>query len=223
MELDWRWVGASYLFLSQPLLGEFPIVIVGWTLEFEMLFYLIFAAAITIKIEHAQYALLVAAIVTLTMYGLNPVLLEFAFGAILALVIARFETPYWASFSIFSLGVLGLLGSALFPTDDLNRVIVWGIPSILLVWGAVTMPQVNSKLLKALGDSSYETYLIQVLTIPVFYKMARHFDIDSAYDYLAIASVVFTATTGFLLYFVMQKIRTATGKLVREQQREQPS
>ena len=50
------------------------------------------------------------------------------------------------------------------------RLLIWGVPGCLMVLGAINAKQLQSKLFILLGDSSYTIYLIQVFTIPIFYK-----------------------------------------------------
>jgi len=49
MELTTSRVYSSYLFISQINVGEHPVLYPGWTLEWEMLFYFIFALVIATK------------------------------------------------------------------------------------------------------------------------------------------------------------------------------
>ena len=49
LTLDIKKIISSLFFTSQIVTGEFPIIIVGWTLEWEMLFYFIFGLSLFLK------------------------------------------------------------------------------------------------------------------------------------------------------------------------------
>ena len=80
----------------QPLLGQ------GWTLSFEMFFYLVFGCAILLKLTSGKLPFLAAAFAVLVLLGrflapnsgmryllTNPIILEFLFGVFVAEVIMR--------------------------------------------------------------------------------------------------------------------------------------
>ena len=52
-----------------------------------------------------------------------------------------------------------------------HRVIQFGCPSALIVYGLLGLPQMRQNFLTYLGDASYGIYLIQIFTIPAFYKL----------------------------------------------------
>ena len=85
---------------------------------------------------------------------------------------------------------------------------MWGLPSIFIVYGAVAAPQVNSKLGKLLGDASYSIYLIQMLSIPVFYKLLVVLGIELNNDFLALACLIATAIAGTVMYLFIEKPMT---------------
>jgi peptidoglycan/LPS O-acetylase OafA/YrhL len=52
-----------------------------------------------------------------------------------------------------------------------QRVIMYGLPSFLIIYGLLGIKQIHMGVLTKLGDASYSIYLIQVFTIPAFYKI----------------------------------------------------
>jgi peptidoglycan/LPS O-acetylase OafA/YrhL len=51
-----------------------------------------------------------------------------------------------------------------------QRVINYGFPSFLIIYGLLGDTQINQGILTKLGDASYSIYLIQIFTISAFYK-----------------------------------------------------
>jgi Acyltransferase family len=95
--LDFNFVAGSYLFLPvTDSAGHFrPILPVGWTLTYEFLFYLLFAAALAIRIDVLRIVvpglglIAVAALVRTDAWPawtilLDTIVVEFVFGVILA-------------------------------------------------------------------------------------------------------------------------------------------
>lgn len=158
----------------------FPLLAPGWTLNYEAVFYLVFAGLLWLPQARRMFALTFALIV-LAFAGfawppayqmlLNPLFLEFLAGVWLArmaqLQLLPDRSIGWLLFG----GGIGLFAMIqLINMDwDLWRPMVWGVPAAMLVAGAVSIeadggwPDIPG--LKALGDASYSTYLIHTLTI----------------------------------------------------------
>jgi len=86
-----------------------------------------------------------------------------------------------------------------------SRVILWGIPSVLIVYGAVATMQLNSSIGKLLGDASYSIYLIQMLSIPIFYKALSIIGLNVNSDIMAIICLVATAIGGTIMHLTVEK------------------
>jgi exopolysaccharide production protein ExoZ len=165
----------------QPLYG------LGWTLNYEAFFYAIFALGLGFGRRGAVawlsvvLALLVAAGAVLPdlplplRFWANPIVLEFAAGAALALAYREgFRPAAAARLGLAGLGVLGLFLSAralagLDGADGFLRPLLVGVPAVLLVVsalgpgrdaGAVARLPDAVRGLVALGDASYALYLV---------------------------------------------------------------
>jgi len=167
-------IAGSFLFFTRWADIYQPIIYVGWTLEWEMLFYLIFGLCLIFKDRAVQFAL--------------P-LLEYIKAN--AGVIAMF-------------GASLLLGN-IWIKPDLPQAIIWGLPSALLVLGLANAPQWKFRLGKHLGDASYSIYLIQVFTIPAFYKAAERIVPDMSTLGLAMGCLIGTAIVGSLFHLAVEK------------------
>ena len=170
------WFISSLFFVSLPLGFEFPFVYLGWTLEYEILFYLLFAISILIVRNSTQRIWVTIALV-LGLSVLFPgelLQLEFVLGCLVALIVRKIA-PHRASGWVFLLA--GLVSLVFFSTLGLNlpRFMEYGIGFSFIVLGAVLLPQLGSGLWKHLGASSYAVYLWQVLTIPVSIFLVQQF------------------------------------------------
>jgi exopolysaccharide production protein ExoZ len=158
--------------------GDVPVVYVGWSLEYEMYFYLVVALLMALTRDVWRNIVLIFS--ALAMVGrvpgvetalgnyaffADPMILEFVLGVIAGSVFAHgrvsWPMPVAAACAI----------AALLVTDPANRVIVSGIPSACLVAAAAFIsrkridPSWPERALARLGDASYSIYLAQVQTV----------------------------------------------------------
>jgi exopolysaccharide production protein ExoZ len=158
--------------------GEMPVVYVGWSLEYEMYFYL--TVALLMALTRDVWRNLVMIFSALAMVGripgvdaalgnyaffADPMILEFVLGVIVGSLFVNgrvsWPIPVAAACAI----------AALLVTDPANRVIVSGVPSACLVAAAAFVsrkridPSWPELALARLGDASYSIYLAQVQTV----------------------------------------------------------
>jgi exopolysaccharide production protein ExoZ len=194
----------SFLFLSGASGNEFPVLYVGWTLEYEMLFYILFCAGIFIKRKHASIFFPASILGLLTTMGLIELMaLEFVFGMLcakiyLSSVLKRLALP--ALFLAISWFI-----TTIFFEFDIDRLFLYGVPSLFLVFALVHINQCKNTLLSFIGDASYSIYLVQVFTIPIFYKKTS--DVIPAFnaDVLSILALIFSGGIGCLVYILIEK------------------
>ncbi len=187
------WLATAGLFPSWSYPAASPILSLGWSLIFEMYFYYVLAAWMAIQPRHLvrNTILFLSAMVALgAVVGLyrplliiwsNPILLEFLFGCVIGQIYARnngLRTParIMTGRSLTALGAAVLTATLFTGYSTINfegmvlnglsswlRVGLWGVPSGLLVLGAVLWsPAMQSKparFLVLLGDASYSIYL----------------------------------------------------------------
>jgi exopolysaccharide production protein ExoZ len=168
-----------------PIVGApmLPVLKSGWTLSFEVLFYVATAATLAWpKLRRALPVLwalsLAGAILTgspvLRFIG-NPIIVEFAFGILIArmgwrnrrlgavamaLALTAFVAMGWMHIDLDS-------PIAVFDMALPWRWAEWGIPAALLVWGALQFEDLLTarhwRPLEYLGDASYSLYLTNLL------------------------------------------------------------
>lgn len=206
MVISMKWALASLGFLSNVLVEKNPIVNVGWTLEWEMLFYLVFGLSLWFRSWTTSLFTTCVVLLGVAFIAANFILVEFIAGLCIALLYKRHGYQRYGMFSLV-LGTI-LLSLSLFDSVKLlidSRVILWGLPSIFIVYGVICSPQIEIKIGKLLGDASYSIYLIQILSIPVYYKFLSVLNIKMNNDLLVIVCLIATAIGGVALYLLVEK------------------
>lgn len=164
----WNVVASFLLLPARNGLGEIrPILPVGWTLQFEALFYALFAGALALRRAPDTIAPVLAGLALAgaarqpdwpaPLFLCNGLVLEFTAGMALAGRTGR----GW----MLPLGAAGLL---LLPGCGPLRCLMWGGPAALMLAGAVALEgRVRvPKPVCALGDASYAIYLVHPLVLP---------------------------------------------------------
>ena len=130
----------------------FPLVVQGWTLNFETSFYLLFAGAL-LTCQPRYTAVIAIGLLVLAGLGIkleDPVMqlatstliLEFAGGLILAQVLDRI--PRAIGFILLAIGLTGVvlvLAGLVLEGKGFRRVALVGIPAVFLVAGALRLEQ----------------------------------------------------------------------------------
>ena len=158
--------------------GEMPVVYLGWSLEYEMYFYLAVALLMALTRDvWRNVAMMFSALVILGRipgveaalghyaFFVDPMILDFVFGIIAAslFVNGRISWPIAVAATCAGLAVL--------VANPADRVIIFGIPSACLVAAAAFVsrgriaPSWPERAAARLGDASYSIYLAQVQTV----------------------------------------------------------
>jgi exopolysaccharide production protein ExoZ len=181
--LDFNFVAGSYLFLPvTDSAGHFrPVLPVGWTLTYEFLFYLFFAAALAMRVDPLRITIPGLGLIAIAALArteawpawtilFDTIVVEFLFGVMLAKWTLRgFRLPPVIAgvFVLFGFGLILIMPMI----SEIARVLTWGIPAFAIVAGAVSLePLVASALprgLLTLGDASYSIYLSHGFVLPV--------------------------------------------------------
>ena len=169
---------ASYLFIPWPRPDGMmqPAFGLGWTLNYEMFFYVVLAPFLLLPRRHAVPAA-VASLVALVLLGrlvgfaslqlsywASPLVLEFCAGMALAQVFAagvRLPIPARLGLVLVALVALHFFGHA----APAFRPLAFGLPAVLLVGAATLAPPPRRVVwhhhpLVRLGDASYAMYLV---------------------------------------------------------------
>jgi exopolysaccharide production protein ExoZ len=152
--------------LLNPASNAFPILSPGWTLGFEMAFYLLFAAALSLRVSPVRF--ITPILIAVAIFGffrsdrwpmlISPLMLEFLFGLLLGAAVRRGYRP--GLLSAIGLGVAGMAFLVFIPLSSFpgSRTIEWGIAAFFVVQAA-TMIEKAPKVMLMVGDASYSLYL----------------------------------------------------------------
>ncbi|MBY4608118.1 acyltransferase [Rhizobium sp. 9T] len=225
----WRIATSALLFpslnangLVQPILG------IGWTLSYEMYFYLAFALALAIGRARYLPVLIgiIAAVWTIatiagsdTAQGIffrNPIVAEFLYGCLIAYLHRSGRLPTVPLFVVLPCIIVVFAASYLCESgvlpEDL-RCIYWGAPAAVLLSAFIRLP-VNrerplSRLIVFLGDASYSIYLVHIIFIyqvlsRIYPKLAFH-GLIRYVDQAVVMTFVTSVVAGIVFHLVIEK------------------
>ncbi len=186
----------------------FPTLPPGWTLDYEMIFYSIVAFALAFP-ERTRAGLAMALLASLVVIGFlfpqsayfmgaNPMLLQFAAGIGVGVLLSRGRLPSraWgfglllAALLIWTLVQVGGLFT------ELWRPLLWGVPAVLTVTGALAIETGGSGaaprgsfhgLMMRVGDASFAIYLVH---LPATAVLAHTLGYDRPWLFLPLALAV---------------------------------
>ena len=218
-------VVASYLFVAWPnpveAAGLKPVMIPGWTLNYEMAFYLLLWVALMLKAAW-RGAFVIGALLVLTvlsalplppiaLFYASPFMAEFALGVGLAMVLPRLPEGWLRHGGlVFALGCgLLLAGGAVIDAEAHGRLVLLALPATLIVAGLVAIEQSGRlpsiPMLKAVGDASYPLYMIHpVLLSAMAQGLATTGVAMPPWLYVATALVV-TSAVGWFAHLWLER------------------
>lgn len=162
-----------------------PVVVPGWTLNFEAMFYALFAVALCTRRPLLALAGLLCAAIAATM--LHPGI-RAAFGAYGSLLATEFLAGVglhrawrhgWLrlAWPALPLGLALLAMQTILPAPADIRCLTWGVPALLIVAGGLAVEGMGRlptvPLLRRLGDASYAIYLVHPLALEVLTPLLR--------------------------------------------------
>ena len=198
-----------------------PVVADGWTLSFEMLFYLVFAVALWLRAPLLSvlvpvFGVLAALAIIRTdawpavAILANLLVLEFIFGVCVALIILRgFRLPLGVAVALITVGFILMLAISTGPTIGIAhiiyrqtlRVLVWGVPATLIVLCACAsetrLREFLPRLVLLFGDASYSIYLVHSFVLAAVGGVVLKLHLGSQNLSLALIIVLGMAASAF--------------------------
>lgn len=222
LKFDGVSVAKSLLFIPYDSLSwpgnVWPVLIPGWTLNFEMFFYALFA--ITLYLPKWRLSTLLGTLAGLVAVGsivgrsgplvtvyTSPMLLEFGLGAWLAHDWQR-RSP---DNSLFGPIAMMWVGALLLVKPDSQIDLIVG--ALLLVAGALEprIRDINNRLLLELGNASYSIYLTHLFALgilrAVWVRAWPQVSMGSSIVFMATA-LAWGAAAGWVCYKIIEKPMT---------------
>jgi exopolysaccharide production protein ExoZ len=213
----------SYFFIPVPRLDGIvePIVGQGWTLNYEMLFYGVFAVAVAaprrLAVAATTFFLIglvfighfVVELPTAVAFWADPIIVEFIFGMGIALAYrqgVRLPRP-----GAIALVAAGFILFALFPTGGAPRALVWGIPASLIVAGSVfgsfALDARGWRIPIIIGNASYALYLVHSFAVrgTLFGAKAMSLDVATAPWLYLFVAVTAAVILGIIVHYTLER------------------
>ena len=203
----------------------FPVLGVGWTLNYEMYFYLLFAFCLMFKKKNFLFILTIFFILGfivskisdsnipfLKMIG-NPILFEFLGGVFLGWLYKK-NIVIKNYFSLLIISLFLLLSNVFFHFDGSYKFIYFGLPCLLLLYSLVSLEKlsnifktISSKLLKPLlviGSSSYSIYLSHPFVLKAVYRFIPVSFVSNHPDVVIFSVSIIIVLFGIFVYYLIE-------------------
>ncbi|KQT49887.1 hypothetical protein ASG47_05375 [Devosia sp. Leaf420] len=225
---DLNHIIASYLFVPYPhpvVDAIYPILVPGWTLNYEMFFYAIFGAALFLPVTARLWAV-GGLLILLSVFGAvtsptnaalkfwtDSILIEFLFGMLIAALLSSGRltlgrVPAW------TLIIAGLVLVAIpgISTHGLSRTWFFGVPAAMILIGAVSLDAIGDigrwRIPKLLGDASYSIYLSHGITLSAMSHVWQRLNLGGepiAILAFCIAGMSAAIIVGIAVYFFVER------------------
>jgi exopolysaccharide production protein ExoZ len=194
----------------------------GWTLSYEFLFYLIFAASLITNSKKLittscmllgmiAIGLIQSSDATLIRFITSPLLFEFFIGILCYWAMKNTNIKAAQAFILIASGAVAL---ALINNNGIiiNRVISYGLPYALIVIGMIGFERffiqsknnITSKILRLTGDASYSLYLVHPFALAGIAFIVRNLHINLNDPLLFIVLFSSSYITGILCYKLLE-------------------
>jgi exopolysaccharide production protein ExoZ len=203
-----------------------PVVFVGWTLNYEMFFYAIFALSLFFPSRRVGLLVTLATLVALVAlhesvgpdfvlarFFTGSLLLEFALGMTLGIILPYLPTVIsarWIPLLIGSLALSALVWVRLI-WPDLDRSIVFGVPAFFVVLCALILDRsgvgIQTRPIMMLGNASYSIYLSHFFVTQAAVKLAYKFGFHGvpALGALFFIALIGVAGVGLVVHLWVEK------------------
>jgi exopolysaccharide production protein ExoZ len=193
-----------------------PYLVPGWTLNFEMFFYALFAVGLAFR---RIVPTLVISLSIFVLFGTifhfhnaiwytytNPILLEFLGGILIARWSDRITSVGWA----FMLPV-GFIAIGLSDLLHAPSIFTWGIPSVMIVVGAIALEQSEKlpqiAILGLMGNASFSIYLFQGLVFDFPHNIVDLIPLRGAPQLIVmiLVSAVIAVAIGIVVHYFLER------------------
>lgn len=199
-----------------------PILSLGWTLNYEMFFYLIFAICLPFSRRAAvSWTLFALALIVLlgavfkidsaawTFYT-NPLLLEFGLGVALGVLFVQKDRATGVNWLPATAVIVALLAWSYKEDPQLmHRVATLGAMSTILLaialWQPPSMSPTTERVTGLLGDASYSLYLSHPFALAIW-KLVWRLPETAFFNWLYVLTAsLFAIACAVAFYFIVEK------------------
>jgi exopolysaccharide production protein ExoZ len=222
---------SSYLFFPQYSTSEafrgmfYPVLYPGWTLNYEMAFYVVFAFSLLFA-EKYRLALMALILCTLTIVGTlvefegiwkfytNQTLLEFLLGVILGYLFVNNLIKPNRNLGLVALLTGLVLYLYLHNNFELHRFYSSGLSAALVILAALLLSSKDrvqkSNWLSLMGDASYSIYLSHFFSIGLFSFVRQKLGLADITDmslivFFIIVAMIFSTLVGIVVYKLIEQ------------------
>ena len=212
-----------------------PVLFVGWTLNFEMFFYALFALGLAFRNRKRGTLVVVLSLLSLVVLGwwlrpenvqaafyTRPIILEFAAGMGLAALnpgSARCDSLL-GRIAVGLSGLVALAAVALVPVffPTASRLLTHGLPALIVVASAIVLHNSgvswSNRWLLVLGNASYSLYLTHPFVTQATQKLGKSVGLTPAVALAgALLTVLVVCLVGVATHLWLEKPLTAFVKL----------
>jgi peptidoglycan/LPS O-acetylase OafA/YrhL len=230
----YEWIRSIFLLPPIRSVDDPYVLIIGWTLGFEMWFYVLAAAslligrrALGVRLIAVPAAFVLAGLffkntAALSVFITNPIQIEFVFGVCIGVLLVRgWRTSFWQAVALCAAGVLWLTASLVRGYGNIDqsgltmngelswqRVGIWGIGAGMIVAGFALGELSSGWKAPAwgllIGDASYGLYLVSKSSIGVFDRLWARLG-HPAPDAFILISTVGTIAVGCAFYMAFDR------------------
>lgn len=201
---SWFDLFCSLSFASGLLEQKLPILFVGWTLEYEMAFYVLVAFGIKVFGSSSAWRLpFLVFPFGVFVFGLDSLLLEFCFGILCAIAHRFIGRSRVISVGLFSVGFVVAVFTSFDPVIW-GRLIAWGVPAACFMLSVSMWTWNPPNFLQVIGRASFSSYLVQVFSIPLFFKALVILGFGGTGDVAAFLCVMFSLACGLFVHRVIE-------------------
>ncbi len=226
---DWSELAMSLAFIPFEKANGLvePLLFVGWTLNYEIVFYILFAFGLSFANKSVGMVNVILCLLCFVVAGqvmqpngviarfyTDAIILEFALGMLIALALpylrARANSALKGAAAMFV--VVGAAAAILLPYGfpGSNVAIACGVATAFILAGAVALERwgwvVRSPLWLLLGDASYSIYLTHPFVTQVVEKMAQRLNAHGLLACVLLAfAVAGSCIVGVVVYRTVER------------------
>ena len=214
--VEWRELAATFLLWPATDVMTVPLLPVAWTLCFEALFYVAAALVIADRRWLGPILLTFGAAIALRAQGPvfqflgNPLMFEFLLGIAVAYAPALRQAIWLIAVGVIALVAAGFMGTAptgstlnnLMGDGGFQRVLVYGVPAALVVYGTMQITAGESAWTRQ-GDASYSLYLTHPLLMPTLLAMWKLVPLQA--DLVILVTAAASVFFGWRIHLAIEK------------------